>query len=309
MEMKKSSDSSEKSVFITGEALECDLKGDYKTEILIGTRDIKNHQVTLFRDQWSGFQVEGANLIKCNLLHPKPFENIPLFENLILIPKHIYFTFKFIDEDGDTLNLPAFFRGSEKDILTIYAMKGNREQVVPAKFEHGDKGILVGSLDDLRSSGTHRLRFHVNPAAVPPNHTVRIIPDQLSLTRSLTLLHWLQIVMAGLLLCLVIGFVGYKFFVNLRFPLKGRLCIDRLGKRTVVEYSLAQKRHRLILKEFPNETTIKKMVIRAKRDKSGGIIVTVIGEKRKVLLKDRTLYDRSTATLKGVPYVLKFRLK
>jgi uncharacterized protein YegL len=307
--MEKSSHPSEKSVFRTSEAVECDLKGEYQTEVLIATRNIKNQQVTLFRDQWSRFQVEGAKLIKCTLLNPKPFENIPLFENLILIPKSIDLKFKFIDEDGDTLNLPAFFRGLEKDILTIYAVKGNQEQVVPTKFEHRGKGILAGGLSNLRTTGTHRLRFRVNYAVVPPNHTVTITPDELFFTRNLTLLHWLQVVMAGLLVCLVLAFLGYKLLINLRFPLKGRLCIDRLGKRTVVEYSLAQKRHRLVLKKFPNETMIKKMVIRSKRDKSGGIIVTVIGEKRKVFLKDRILYDRSTATLKGVPYVLRFRLK
>ncbi|NIM16360.1 MAG: VWA domain-containing protein [Candidatus Aminicenantes bacterium] len=307
--MEKSSEPSEKSVFRTSEAVECDLKGEYRTEVLIATKDFRDHQVTLFRDQWSKFRVEGARLISCNLLNPKPFENIPIFETLILIPKPLYSRFKFIDEDGDTLNLLAFFRGSPEDILTIYAVKGNREQTVPAKFEQQGSGILVASLKDLKSPGTHRLRFRVNHAVIPPNYTVRITPDELFFTRSLTLLHWLQIVMAGLLVFMVIAFVGYKLFINLRFSLKGRLCIDRLGKRTVAEYLLTQKRHRLVLKKFPNETMIKKMIIRSKRDKSGGVIVTVIGEKRKVFLKDRTLYDRSTATLKGVPYVLRFRLK
>lgn len=307
--MEKSSLPSEKSVFRTSQAVECDLKGEYRTEILIATEDLKNRRVTLFRDQWSKFRVEGARLIRCNLLNPKPYENIPLFETLILIPKPLYSKFKFIDEDGDTLNLPAFFRGPVEDILTIYAVKGNKEQAVPAKFEQQGSGILEASLSDLKKPGTHQLRFRVNHAVVPPNYTVRITPDQLFFTRSLTLFHWVQIVMAGLLVFLVTAFLGYKLLINLRFPLKGRLCIDRLGKRTVAEYLLTQKRHRLVLKKFPNETMIKKMILRSKQDKSGGIIVTVIGEKRKVFLKDRTLYDRSTATLKGVPYILRFRLK
>ncbi len=307
--MEKSYDAAEKSVFKTSEAVECDLKGDYQTEVLVATKDIKNRQVSLFRDQWSKFRVEGANLINCNLLSPKPFENIPLFEKLILIPKPLYFKFKFIDEDGESLNLPAFFRGSEKEILTIYSLKGNKEQAVPVKFEQPGNGILVGGGHLLTTPGTHQLRFFANHTAIPPNYTVRVTPDELFFTRNLTLFHWFQIVTAGLLLCLVLVFVGYKLFVNWRFPLKGRLYIDRLGKRTVAEYSLAQKRHRLVLKEFPNETMIKKMLIRSKRDRSGGIIVTVIGEKRKVFLKERSLYDRSTASLKGVPYVLRFRLK
>jgi hypothetical protein len=307
--MEKSTDAAEKSVFKTIESVECDLKGDYQTEVLIATKDIKNRQVSLFRDQWSKFQVEGASLINCNLISPKPFENIPPFENVILIPKPLYFKFKFTDEEGESLNLPAFFRGSEKDILTICEKKGNKEHIVPVNFEPQDNGILVGGGNNLKTPGTHQLRFSANHAAVPPNYTVRIIPDELFFTRNLTLFHWLQMVLAGLLVCLVLILVGYNVFINLRFPLKGRLSIDRLGKRTVAEYPLAQKRHRLILKEFPNETMIKKVIVRSKRDKSGGIIVTVIGEKRKVFLKDRILYDRSTATLKGVPYLLRFRLK
>jgi len=307
--MEKSTDAAEKSVFKTSEALECDLKGEYRTEVLVATKNIKNRQVSLFRDQWSKFQVEGAHLINCNLISPKPFENIPPFGNVIFIPKPLYFKFKFTDEEGESLNLPAFFRGSEKDILTICSKKGNKEHIVPVKFEPQGGGILVGGGNHLRTPGTHQLRFSANHAVVPPHYTVRITPDELFFTRNLSLFHWLQIVLAGLLICLALTLVGYNVFVNLRFPLKGRLSIDRLGKRTVAEYSLAQKRHRLILKEFPNETMIKKMIIRSKRDRSGGIIVTVIGVKRKMFLKDRILYDRSTATLKGVPYLLRFRLK
>jgi hypothetical protein len=308
-EMGKSSDSFETSVYRTIETVECDQKGEYQTEVLIATKDIKNRQVSLFRDQWSKFQVEGAQLINCDLISPKPFENIPPFGNIIFIPKPLSFKFKFTDEDGESVNLPAFFRGSEKDILTICEKKGNKEHIVPVKFKPQGSGILLGGGNHLTTPGTHQLRFSANHAVVPPNYTVRISPDELFFTRNLTLFHWLQIVLAGLLICLALTLVGYNVFVNLRFPLKGRLSIDRLGKRMVAEYSLAQKRHRLVLKGFPNETMIKKMIIRSKRDKSGGIIVTVIGEKRKVFLKDRILYDRSTATLKGVPYLLRFRLK
>lgn len=307
--MEKSPNPEEKGVFQTNEVVECDQKGEYQTEILIASKDLKNKLNTIYKDQYTKFRVEGARLITCNLLYPKPFENIPLFESLVLVPKPLYSRFEFTDEDGNTLNLEAFFRCPPGEILTICSVKGNNEKIVPAKFEQAGDGVLVAGLDDLNNPGTHQLKFRINHDVVPPDYTVRITPDDLFFTRSLTLLHWLQIVVVGLLIGLGLAFFGYIFLINLRFPLKGRLFIDRLGKKSVAEFSLAQKRNRLVLKQFPNETMIKKMIIRSKRDKSGGVIVTVTGEKRKVFLKDRTLYDRSTATLKGIPYVLRFRLK
>ncbi len=308
MMMEKSPDPSEKSVFQTSEAVECDLTGEYRAEVLIATKDIKSRQVSLFCDQWARFLVQGSRLIKCILQEPKPFDNIPLFQDFPMVPKPLLVSFEFLDEDGDRLNLSAFFRGSLKNILTTQAVKEGREEAIPAEFTQTGQNLLQGKLGGCRTSGTHRLKFRINPGILPPNYTVKIVPDELVFTRGLSLLHWLQIVLAGLLLFSVLLFFGHRLFINFRFPLKGRLAIERLGKTMVAEYTLGQKRCRLILKQFPNETTIKKMVVRSKRDKSGGVIVTIIGEKRKVLLKDRILYDRGTATLRDVPYVLRFRL-
>jgi hypothetical protein len=72
---------------------------------------------------------------------------------------------------------------------------------------------------------------------------------------------------------------------------------------------LGQKKNRQVIKSFPNETGIKKMIVKSKREKSGGIIVKVLGDKRKQYLKDRTLYDRSTASLRDVPFILRYRIK
>jgi hypothetical protein len=309
MEMRKSFDSSEVGVFKTNREVECDLPGIYRTEVLIATKDLKNRQVTLFRDQWSKFQVKAANLIAGSLVSPRSMENIPIFGTLVLIPKSLRFKFKFVYEDGNTVNLPAFFQGPPGNILAILSVRGNTEHPVPLECEQQENGILVCEVKGLGRLGQHHLRFLPNNASVPPQYTIRITPDHLFFNRSLTLFHWMQIFILGLLLLFLMVFWGYKFYVNTRFPLKGTLYIDRLGDRSVDEYPLGGKRHRLSLKQCPNETKIKKIYIRAKRDKSGGIMVTVIGDKKKIFLKDRALYDRGTAILRDVPYVLRYRLK
>jgi hypothetical protein len=135
-------------------------------------------------------------------------------------------------------------------------------------------------------------------------------PNHLYFTRNLSVLHWLQIIVLAAFILVLVSFLGYTFYINLRFPLKGILYIDRLGDRPLAEYPLNSRRHRVTLKAFPNETMIKKMTVKSARDKRGGVTVTkVVGNKKELFLEDRTLHDRGTATLKKVPYVLRYRLK
>jgi hypothetical protein len=222
MEMQKSSDATEKSVFITTGEIECDLPGTYKTEVIIFTKDLKNRQVKLFRDQWSKFEVKKANLIQGILISPKPFENIPPFETLIFNTKPLVFKFKFVDEEGEALNLPVFLESSYKNILNVYAVKGNKEKSVHMTFSFSN-GLLICKLQGLKSLGKHHLKFRPNNDVVPPNYTVRMSPADFYFERSLTFSHWLQIIGLAVLLLLVVIFLVHKLFPGLQFPLKGRL--------------------------------------------------------------------------------------
>jgi len=309
MKMQKSTELSEKSVFHTTREIECDLPGTYHTEVLIATKDLKNRQITIFRDQYSRFEVKEANLVTCNLLRPKSFENIPLYEKIVFVSKPLTFKFKFQDKDGDPVNLPAFFNGAQEDIINTYKIIKNEEQEISLKFTEPGDGILLGQASSLNNPGKYHVKFRPNKDNIPSQCTLRIVPDDLIFSRGLTLYNLIQIFAAGLLLFSILIVTGYNFYVNTRFPLKGTLYIDRLGDRQLVEYPLSRKRSRLVLKEFPIETMIKKINIKTKRDKKGGIIVTVTGDKKKVFLKDRILNDRGAATLKKVPYILRYRIK
>lgn len=332
MEMKKSPDPSEKekSVFKTTGEIVCDLPGTYKTEVVIGTKDLSNKPVTLFRDQWSKFQVEGANLIEGKLITPKPLENIPPFKALVFTPNPLRFKFKFVDQKGEEVNLPALLGGKDKNILNTYVVKENEEKIIPMEIQL-DEAQMIGDPKGLNDTGKYHLKFRPNNVIVPSRFTVRITPNDLFFNRNLTLFHWLQFIVMGFLLLLLVAFLGYQFYVNWRFPLKGKLYIDRFGDKSLAEFPLTRRRHCLKLKQFPNETMIKKITLKAlrakkggikvikvigykkdkqARDKKGGITVNkVIGNKTEVFLEDRTLRDGGTASLNKVPYVLRYRLK
>ena len=314
MKMEKSSNPSEKSIYETTGEIECDLPGTYKVEILIATKDLKNRQVTLFRDQYSKFQVSGARLIKANLLSPEPLENISLYRRLIFLPNRMLFTFKFEDEEGNSLNLPAFFGNSHKDdILTVYNVNENGEEPVPMTFRFKEDGLLIGEPDGLTNPGKYHLKFRPNNSVVPSHYTLRISPDHLFFSRNLGIHNWLQIVLLAILLLSLTVFLVYSTYLNLRFPLKGVLYIDRLGDRSIAEFPLTRRRHRVTLTAFPNETMINKITVKAVRSKTGGVnVIKVIGNvknKKELFLKERILSDRGSATLKHVPYVLRYRLK
>jgi hypothetical protein len=332
MEMKKSSEPSEKekSVFKTIGEIVCDLPGTYKTEVVIGTKNLKNKPVTLFRDQWSKFQVEGAKLIEGKLINPKSLENIPPFKTFIFTPNPLQFKFKFVHQDGADVNLPALLGGTDKDILNTYVVEGNVEKTIPVKIQLKE-GLMIGDPKGLNNMGKHHLKFRPNNEIVPSNYTVRITPNDLFFKRNLTLFHWLQFIVLGSLLLFLVAFLGYQFYVNWRFPLKGILYIDRFGDKSLAEYPLTRRRYCMKLKGFPNETMIKKITLKALRDKRGGIkVIKVIGYKKdkdvrhkkkeitvnkviknktEVFLEDRTLRDGGTASLNKVPYVLRYRLK
>jgi hypothetical protein len=333
MGMQKSPLPTEKSIFKTTGEIMCDLPGTYKTEVLIATKDLKNKQVTLFRDQWSKFQVRAAKLIEGKLLSPEPLENIPPFKALIFIPNRLQFKFKFVDSEGDPVNLPAFFGGTKPDIITAYEVEGNGEKIVPMKLTPFQNGILIGQPGGNTNLGNHHLRFRPNNSIVPVHYTVKINPAELLFKRNLTFIHWIQLILLVGIVLAVVVFLGYHFYVNLRFPLKGTLYIDRLGDKPLAEYSFTGRRHSLKMKEFPNETMIKKIVIQSVREKREGIKIVkvigykkedkkkmankkrgntmnnVIGNKTDVFLEDRILRDRGTASLNKVPYVLRYRVK
>jgi uncharacterized protein YegL len=310
MGMKKSTQPNEKSVFVTSGEIGCDAAGIYKAEVVIATKDIKNRQVTLFRDQYSRFQVRAAHLIEGKLLSPEPLENISLFDTLLFVPKSLVFTFKFTDEEGNSLNLPAFLGNSTQNILNMYAVTGDEEKVVPMTFSYREDGLLTAKPGGLQNPGKYHLKFRPNNAVVPSYYTVKLTPEDFFFKRGLTLLHWFQVIGLAAVLLFLAGVFGYTSYLNLRFPLKGTLYIDRLGDRPLAEYPLMGKRHKLQLKEFPNETMIKKIILEAVRDKRGGItVIKVIGNKKEVFLEDRTLHDRGTAILNKVPYVLRYRVK
>jgi len=293
-------------VYQTKEEVTCDLPGRYRTEVLIATRDLNNQQVPVFRDQYSSFEVRAAKLIECKVIRPQPFESVPLYGPLALLSRPLQVEFKFIDDSGQPINLPAIFGESATNVLTLSAVHGNREEAAAVALAEKGGGILAGETNALNSPGEYRLKIRANKSVVPSHYALKISPNEVAFTRSLTVVHWAQVGLMGLALLSLVGSVGYIVWMNQRFPLRGILYIERIGGGLVREFPLTRRRNRLVLKEVPLQTTIKRIIVRAKTDRRG-VIVTVINEKNEVLLKNRTLPDKGQASLPNpLPYILRY---
>lgn len=170
---------------------------------------------------------------------------------------------------------------------------------------------MTAQTHDLKNPGRHDLVFRPDSSQIPSTYTLQIVPDRLVITRHFSVLHWAQAILLGLLVLLTLGFLGHRFYLNKRYPIKGALLIERLGNDKIAEYNLNRKKHRLVLKDVPGETRIVKISLQAEKDGSEGINATVTGikkGKKTLFLENRTIYDRGTAMLDEVPYLLRFRL-
>ncbi len=313
MKMRKSLKTAEKpgnGIYETEGEILCNQAGAYKAEIVIATKDLKNRGVTLFRDQWSGFTVQGARQITGRLISPQPLEHIPLYRELVFFPRPMEFIFKFTDAQGNALNLPALLGGPPRELIRAVSLDGGAETPVPMEFQYRGEGVLAGIPGAFTRPGTYRLRFFPDNSVVPSRYTVTVNPGRFSFKRGLTLLHWAQLIGLASVLLFSFFYFGYKLYLGLRFPLAGKLYLDRLGDKPIVEYPLSGRRHRLKLKGLPIETGISTITLRAARDSRGGItVLKVFDNKNELLLEDRTIRDRGSASLRRIPYVLRYRLK
>jgi hypothetical protein len=294
-------------VFRTAEEVECDQPGSYRTEVLIATKDLNDHPVTVFRDQWSGFTVGAARRIDCHITRPQDNARVPLYRSLLFLPRPIELELRFTDERDQPLNLTAVFAGAPADILKVSARYDGTE--LHPKVELADRGggVLRGRVRGLGRPGTYHLKVEPETDSLPGPYSVRVLPPGLTVRRSLAPYHWVELGILTLGALALVGFTGQKLWLSLRFPLRGTLFIDRLGGRQLREYPLASRRNRVLLTDLPVETQIRKLEVQARRDRRGGILITAVGEDKSLLLERRLLRDREQTMLQRVPYVLRYR--
>jgi len=295
-------------VFQTPETIEYDLAGSYRTEVSISTRDIRNTPVTIFRDQFSGFTVSGASRIDCLVEAPAELATIPLYRSLVLWPNPIEVHFEFVDEQEQPINLPAVFKPPLEELLDLqFEVEGQQVDGATIELEDLGEGVLAGQVRGLSRPGRYQLTVSADKAHLPARYSVRVVPSQVTFERKLLPIHWLQLLALGAVVLVVLGAGLRTTFLNLRAPLKGELFLDRLGGTQIGEYPLNPRRHRMVIKDLPHQTQIKKILVRSRRGSTPGVVVTVIAENKKQLLKERTILNRGNAQLEGAPYVLKYR--
>ncbi|MCP4655968.1 MAG: hypothetical protein GY856_11180, partial [bacterium] len=292
-------------VFRTVDETECDVAGHYRTEVLVAAKDFNDQWVTLFQDAWSGFEVRGALRLECRIEAPSTGAQLPLFGPVIFWPQPVTTRFAFVDENEQPVNLPGLLRPHE--LLRLSLKRGNVELAPKVKFKYLGGGILEGEIGGWLRSGKYRLRPRADRTLIPEAYGLRFEPREVTFTRGLTASHWLQLALLAVLVLGVASTAGYFVWMNLRAPLRGTLYIDRLGSGQVGEYAFKRRRNRMTIRELPLETQLAKLIVRARRGRTPGIIVTAVNTKKRVLLRERTLIDRGQTILGGIPYILKYR--
>jgi hypothetical protein len=294
-------------VYRTPEAVECDQPGRYGTEVLIATKDLNDQPVTIFRDQWSGFTVRQANRIDCRIERPRDLSRLPLFRSLVFLPRPVDLEFHFVDEEQQPINLPAVFSGPPEELLHLRLLRNGHPLTPKVELTDRGGGVVRGRIQGLGRLGEHLLEVRPERSQMPVQYSVRVVPPAVTFRRTLELHHWAQLAILALAVVSSATLGGRALWTNLRYPLRGTLYIDRLGGRQLREYSLKSRRNRMTLKDLPVETQIVKLVVRARRHRRGGVLVTALGNKKRVLLNQRTLTDRGQTMLQKVPYVLRYK--
>lgn len=295
------------SVFRTRDEIEFDQAGEYSTEVSISTRDIHNTPRTIFQDSFSRFFVYGASRIDCRIVEPQELSTVAAYRSLIFWPKPVDVQLEFSTEDGGEINLPAIFDAPISDVLDLQLMIDGNPLDALSELEIGEAGVVTGRIRGLHRLGRHELSLRANSEHLPARYNVRVEPSRLAFERRLLPLHWLQLVLGAAGLIFLLGRGGWRTFQNLRAPLVGDLYLDRLGGPQVCELPLHRRRHRMVIKDLPPQTQIKKILVRSRRGSTPGVVVTVIAMDKTRLLSERTILNQGNAPLEGAPFVLKYR--
>ena len=288
----------------------CDTPGRYQTEVTISTVDPNYKPIVIFRDRYSGFHVNGATLIQGTIKYPKPNEGYSLWRNVVFMPAEIPLEIEFKEDRQDQpVNLEALFKRKISEIIQTSLSHSDNPTDAEILLENTKNGVVTGVIRGLKKPGTYRLHLAGSETLQSPNHSIRFLPTDVTVRVRLQAIHWAQLLSGAAIILLMLVLLAIWFLNNYRFPLRGRLWIERMGDGKSWSLPLRSNRHQMKFKEaeLPNQTTLVKVEVKAKKDKRGGILVTALGPKKKMLLDNRQLVDGGTAMISSIPYIFKYK--
>jgi hypothetical protein len=156
---------------------EFDVAGRYWTEVVIGTRDLENRPVTVFRDRWSGFTVTRAILIDCRIG--------PIREERGLILARFRTRVECRDERAKPIELQSLLTGTPAELIRASVTREGRPVASTLDLRYLGVGAFEGQLRAATTRGAYGLTFMADRAQLAPAYNVRFVPKEVLFSRRL----------------------------------------------------------------------------------------------------------------------------
>jgi hypothetical protein len=164
-------------VFRAGKETECDLPGYYWTEVEVRAKAAGQLPVTVFRDQWSGYQVRPAALIRCRLAC------FSLQEAAISSPSAFLTRIDCLDARERPVDLKPLVKGRPADLFRPLLSRDGVPTEAALDLRHAGPGVLEGEVRGAYVAGAYRLHLKVDHSRLRPDYNIRILPDEISFRR------------------------------------------------------------------------------------------------------------------------------
>jgi VWA domain-containing protein len=161
-------------LFRTREASECDLAGRYWTELQIITRDLAARRLEVFRDRWSGFSVEAASRIDCQIM--APYLGGPILRRRLLWAEPVATRLECRDRNAKPFELKSIVRGSPTKLFQPILSLGGQRTDADLDLEYLGRGTFSGSLHGAGFPGFYRLQFRIDRSQLTGPYTIRFLP-------------------------------------------------------------------------------------------------------------------------------------
>jgi VWA domain-containing protein len=171
-------------LFRARETAECDLAGRYWTEFQIITRDLSVRRLEVFRDRWSGFSVEAASRIDCQIM--APYLGGPILRRRLLWAEPVATRLECRDRNAKPFELKSIVRGSPTELFKPILSLGGQRTDADLDLEYLGRGTFRGSLHGAGFPGFYQLQLGIDRSQLVGPYTIRFPPAATTFIRYLS---------------------------------------------------------------------------------------------------------------------------